>query len=381
MSRPHKHIMIVAGEASGDMHAAHLVDEIKKLDPSITFSGLGGTKMKESGVELYEDLTRLAVVGFWEIWTHYTDIKRIFNLIVEKVQTTQTKSVILVDYPGFNLLLAKQLKKLNVQVLYYISPQVWAWKKSRVKTIKKYVDKMFVLFKFEKEFYAKFDVDVELVGHPLVDTITLSSSKNEILSSLGFSQEKLTIGILPGSRQKEINTLLPIMLEACQIIYDTHPQAQFMIIKAPTIERTHMEKLSSHVHFPLRIIEEKRYDSINASDLCIVASGTATLETGLLEKPMVVVYKTSFLTWLLAKMFIKIPDIGLVNVVAEKRIVPECIQFQATGKNIAKELMDIYSDKIKIADIKAGLQNLKNLLGEPEASRRAAEKILNHLYL
>jgi len=369
----------VAGEASGDMHGAHLVDAIKSLSPSISFSGLGGPKMKLSGVELYDDLTQIAVVGFWEVAKHYRDIKKAFNLIIKKIETTRPDAVILIDYPGFNLRLARELKKRNIQTIYYISPQVWAWKKNRVYFIQKYINKMLVIFEFEKDFYSKFGIDVQFVGHPLVDTIKIKTEKNDLLAAVSLPDNILTIGLLPGSRQKEVEVLLPVMLSAAEILKREFPSIQFLIIKAPSIEKSSIEKALGHSSLHYRIVERDIYDGINACDLCLVASGTATLEVAIMQKPMVIVYKTSLFTWLLAKVFVKIENIGLVNVVAGKRIVPECIQFQATGQRIAQELKEIFTDEVKIAEIKTELKKVKESLGESNASQRAAQEILNTL--
>lgn len=376
MAEENKHLILIAGEASGDMHAAHLVQEIKRLDPQITFSGLGGLKMQAQGVELYQDLTKIAVVGFVEVIKHYQEIKKAFHLILNKIKERQPLAVILIDYPGFNLRLAKELKKRNVKVIYYISPQVWAWKADRVLLIKKYIDKMLVLFQFEKDFYARFDVKVDFVGHPLIDIMDVKTSREEFLQSHGLKHNKLTIGILPGSRQKEIQTLLPMMLEAADILAQEFPKIQFLLVKAPSIDQSLIKKYSPKAPARWKIIEQQTYEAIHACDLVMVASGTATLETAILQKPMVIIYKTSFFSWLLAKMFVKIPDIGLVNVVAGKRIVPECVQFQATGKKIAEELKSIFTNEPKIADMKFNLKRVKELLGPAGASRRAAEQIL-----
>ena len=375
-SKP-KHFILVAGEASGDLHGAHLVEAIKSLSPSTTFSGLGGEKMKSSGVELYGDLIQMAVVGFWEVLKHYGEIKKIFHLILKKIDSINVDAVILIDYPGFNLRLAKKLKQRNIKVIYYISPQVWAWKKNRVHFIKKHVDQMLVLFPFEVDFYAQFGIDVHCVGHPLIDTIQINTPKERFLPSLSLPAETLTIGILPGSRQKEIEVLLPIMLSAAKILVKTFPEIQFLILKAPTISRSLLEHYLNGSTLTYRIVDEDTYNGINACNLCMVASGTATLEVAILQKPMVIVYKTSLFTWLLAKLFVKIKDIGLVNVVAGKRIVPECVQYQATGTKIAKELTDIFTNELKIAEIKINLKGVKESLGLSGASRRAAEEILN----
>jgi len=371
--------MIIAGEASGDMHAADLVKAIKTLDPNITFSGLGGPKMHNAGVELYEDLTKIAVVGFAEVIKHFQDFLSIFDAFLKRVDELNPSAVILVDYPGFNLRMAKELKKRNIKVIYYISPQLWAWKENRIKSIKECIDKMLVLFAFEKEFYAKRGVDVEFVGHPLIDQIKVEIPREQLLESLDFDKNYPVIGILPGSRRKEVEKLLPPMLEAAKILHEGNPNLQFLIMKAPTIRINFLKDYSGIHSLPLHIIPDRTYDGINACDLCMVASGTATLETAILNKPMVVVYKTSLPTYWLAKSFVKIPNIGLVNVVANKQIVPECIQNNAKGNKIAEELEEILKDNNKSASIKEELLKVKSTLGAPGASQRAAEKVLEEI--
>jgi len=377
-----KHIFIIAGETSGDMHAASLIEELKGLDSSLIFSGLGGPKMKAVGVDVYEDLTKIAVVGFWEVLKHYQDFKKAFDLILSKINEIKPGAVILVDYPGFNLRLAAVVKKKypDIKIIYYISPQVWAWKANRVKLIKRCVDKMLVLFQFEKDFYARFGMDVNFVGHPLVDEIKVSTSRKEFLEALGLEEHKLTIALLPGSRAKEVEALLPLMLEAAQLLNKELARVQFFVVRAPSIDKNFIDKyLEKFSHLPIKTIEDQHYDAIHASDAVLVASGTATLETAILQTPMVVIYKTSFLTWLLVKLFIKIPYIGLVNVVAGKRVVAECLQYGATPKNILHELKNILLNEARVESIKKELKKVKESLGSSGASRRAAQEILNYV--
>ena len=373
--------MIVAGEASGDLHGSHLVESLKKLQPEITFSGLGGPLLHKAGVELYEDLTRLAVVGFWEVLKHFKDFQRIFEMMLSKIKEAQPAAVILIDYPGFNLRLAREIKKAGIptKVIYYISPQVWAWKESRIKLIKKVCDHMLVILPFEKEFYARRGMNVEFIGHPLLDSIKITQPPEKFLVSRGLSAQQSTIGLLPGSREKEIERLLPVMLGAAQILYAQNNRLQFVLMQASSVSKSLIEKFTSRCSLPLKIIQDQTYDAINASNLCMVTSGTATLETAILQKPMIVVYKTSLLTWLLAKFLIKIPYIGLVNVVAGKKIVPECIQFEATPQKIAQEINLICTDERKMTEIKSELQKVKASLGNPGASRRAAEAVVKVL--
>lgn len=379
MEKSSNHIVIVAGEDSGDLHAALLVEALKELNPELTFSGLGGQKMHAAGVELYRDLTKLAVVGYWEVIKNYSKFKEIFDFILQKITDLQPAAVILVDYPGFNLRLAKKLHSLPTKVVYYISPQVWAWKTKRVHEIKQNVDRMLVLFEFEKNFYARFGLDVDFVGHPLVDTVRTTQSRSEYLKTLDLPEEKTTIGLLPGSRLKEIERHLPVMMETAELLHKELP-IQFLLIKAPSISRALLEDTVRKYNLELPIVEEDIYNAIGACNLCLVSSGTATLETAILGKPMVVMYKTSLPTWLLAKIFVKIPYISLVNVVAQKEVVPELIQYDASAQGLADAVKGIFADEIRIARMKDELKDMVDSLGTSPASRAAAEsvqKVLN----
>ncbi len=311
--------MVIAGEASGDIRAAELVSAIKFLSPNIEFSGVGGECMQKSGVELFENITSLAVIGIVEVLKNLGTIKKVFERVIFEVEAQMPDAVILVDYPGFNLRLAAELKKRSIKVIYYISPQVWAWREKRIEKIKKLVDRMIVLFPFEKDLYARYGMDVDYVGHPLVDEIKIQKSPTEVLKSIGLKiQGATTIGLMPGSRQKEVERHLPVMIEAAQELFKKDERRQFLLLKASTIK---MDFLKKHlpINLPIKIFEGSSYDGINAMNAAIVASGTATLETALLEKPMVIIYKTSWPTYVIAKSVIKIPYIGLVNVVAGKK--------------------------------------------------------------
>lgn len=373
-----KHIIIVAGETSGDMHAARLVQEIKKQNPFVTFSGWGGPMMQQSGVSLYEDITPLAVIGFIEVFRYFQEFKRIFNNILKQIKIIQPDMVILVDYPGFNLRLAREIKDMGImtRIVYYISPQVWAWKEGRVKLIKEVVDRLLVILPFEKDFYKQRGFErVEFVGHPLIDHVKPTQEPAAYLHTLGLDPLKYTISLLPGSRQQEVDQLLPVFLEAAQMLYNDNQQLQFLLIKAPNVDRRMMNELIQMIRVPIRVVTENGYDAIHASQLCLVASGTATLEVALLEKPMIILYRTSFLTWLIAKAMIKVPYIGLTNLVAGKKIVPELIQNQANSPRLKKEVQALYTNEIKLAEMKSGLKNVKTLLGGSGASRLAAEQI------
>lgn len=374
-----KHIVIIAGESSGDLHGAHLVAALKEKDPFLEFSGLGGPKMQEAGVELDVDMMSLAVVGFVEVLKNYTQFKKIFNDILKKIAERKPAAVVLIDYPGFNLRLAKEIKKLGIKVIYYISPQVWAWKENRVEQVHEYIDRMMVLFEFEKTFYAKHNITVDFVGNPLLDEVIVSQSKDKFLKEIGFDDYKMTIGLLPGSREREVDNLLPIMLKTAAILKNEFPMLQFLIVRAPSIEHDQIRKHLDDVSLPLRIVDGNTYNSVNACDICIVASGTATLECALLEKPMAIIYKTSYITWALAKFFVKIKNIGLVNIVAQDRIVPEFLQSKANPILIASELKSIFTNEVAIAKMKAKLRTIRAALGSGGASQRAADVILEEI--
>lgn len=378
MDKPSNHIVIIAGEDSGDLHAALLVEALKDLNPELTFSGLGGPKMRAAGVDIHTDFTKMAVVGYWEVLKNYGKFREIFHFILDKITEIKPAAVILVDYPGFNLRLAKKLAPLSTKVIYYISPQIWAWKTKRVYDIKATVDRMLVLFEFEKKFYAKFGIDVDFVGHPLVDTVHADRPRKEILEKSNLHQEKTTIGLLPGSRIKEIERHLPVMVEAAEILHKELP-VQFVMIKAPSISRSLIDDILGQSSLDIPVVEEEIYNTVNACDLCLVSSGTATLEVAILGKPMVVMYKTSLPTWLLAKIFVKIPHISLVNVVAQREVVPELIQYDATPQAMADKVKEFFADEIRIARMKEELKDVVDSLGTSPASRAAAESVLKTL--
>ncbi len=365
--------MVIAGEASGDMRAAGLVAALKELSPPLRFSGIGGDCMRAQGVELFEDITSLAVIGIVEVIKHFDRIKKVFELTLAQIDTHKPDAVILVDYPGFNLRLAREIKKRGIKVIYYISPQVWAWREKRVELIKTVVDRMIVLFPFETATYAKYGMTVDYVGHPLVDEVKPTRSQDEVLKSIGLTVSKTTIGLMPGSRAKEISRHLPVMLEAAQQLFNANRERQFILLKASTIDITQLQScLYLYKHLPLKIFDGNTYDGINAMDAAIVASGTATLEVALLKKPLVVIYKTSWITYAIAKAVIKIPYISLVNIVAGKKIVEEFIQNDASAQKLTEGLEEALHNPKLIDE----LSRVKELLGSSGASYKAANVVL-----
>ncbi|MBF0123017.1 MAG: lipid-A-disaccharide synthase [Candidatus Omnitrophica bacterium] len=378
MDRTPQKILIVAGEESGDMRAAPLVRAIHTYAPDIRFIGIGGERLRQAGVATFADINELAVIGFTEVLIHYPRIKRIFDMTVKKLQEERPDAVLLVDYPGFNLRLAEKAKKLGIKVIYYVSPQVWAWKESRVKLIKRVVDRMIVLFPFEKEFYAKHGYEVDFVGHPLVDENRADKGASDFLKSIGLNDKAPTLALLPGSRNKEVSRHLPPMLEAAILLKKDHPKLQIILLQAKNLNKEIFDKPLKKAPHGL-IVSRDYYNALNAADLCVVASGTATLETGILGKPMAVIYKTSWLTFLIARLVIRIPYISLVNIVAGKKIVEELLQQHANPKKIAKVIDDFLRNPEKARATRKELAGLKTKLGSPGASQRAAKIILTEL--
>ena len=372
-------LMILAGETSGDLQASNLIKSLKQINPHIEIFGMGGKKMQAEGAEIIHDITDLAVVGFFEVLKHLVTFKKIFNDLENLLETRKPDAVILVDYPGFNLRFAKKAKEKNIPVIYYISPQIWAWGENRIHEIKKCVDKMIVIFGFEENLYKEAGVKVSFVGHPFLDIVKPEWKKEETIKITHMKHDSIKIGLMPGSRKKEIEKHLPSILRACEIIKNKIPNAEFIISRIKEIDQNLYDKIVRRSKIKVHSLENKPYEVMDIADLVIVSSGSATLEVAIMEKPMVVIYRTSFLTWLIAKNLIKIQDIGLVNIIAGQRIVPELVQFDVTPENIAKESLAIMNDHKKIHEIKENLRKVKSKLGETGASSRAAHVIYKFL--
>ena len=385
-----KKIMIIAGETSGDFHSSSLIRALKKINPGIEIAGIGSQRMREAGAKLLFDTSELSIIGFTGVLANLRKIKKVFNGLLDAIDERPPDAIVLVDYPGFNLKLAREIKKRQIPVIYYISPQVWAWWKGRIKTIRRFVDKMIVVFKFEEALYRDSGVDVSFVGHPLLDTAYPATLREDFLNKSGLSPRRQTIGLVPGSRKMEVERILPILLESARLIKEKSPETQFALLKAPGLPGEVFASViarSAAIASPLRgsqqaaqspavtLCENRTYDFLNACDFALVASGTATLETAIMQKPMAVVYKVSFLNWLIARALIKLPFIGLVNVVAGKKIVPEFVQYKAKPRLIAEKALEILGDRERLTKVKADLEKVRQGLGTPGASRRAAEII------
>ncbi len=367
-----KMIMIVAGEASGDLHGARLVKTMREKDPGLTFCGIGGRQMRNAGVELVADVTDMAVVGLTEVFHRLFGILKVMREMKQRLRQEKPRLLILIDYPDFNIPLAKTAKELGIPVLYYISPQVWAWRLGRIKTIKRCVSKMLVILPFEERIYRSAGVDVLYVGHPLLDVVNDIGPREDILKRLGLDARIKTVAILPGSRHSEVVKLLPVMLEAAEIISRGREPVQYLLPLASTLDAAFVEEIIGRRRVPVKIVSEHIYDAIASADVAMVASGTATLETALLNTPMVIIYKMSPLTYAIARMVIRVKNIGLVNIIAGKTIVPELIQGEATSEKLAAGIKAMLNDPARRETIKNDLGTIREKLGKPGAAQRAA---------
>lgn len=367
-----KKILIIAGEASGDLHGSNLVKAMKEQDPTLIFYGVGSRNMRAAGVNLLADASEISVVGATEVVTHIGAICRVYAKLRQFLRKERPDLLILIDFPDFNIFTGKAARKLGVPVLYYISPQVWAWRKGRIKTLAKLVTAIMVVFPFEVDLYRNAGVDVRFVGHPLADVVKSDYTREESRDVLGIARGRRTVALLPGSRKNEIMHLLPDMLKAATILLGRFPDAQFVLPVAPTLAHDLVERYVAESGVPVRIIDGKVYDVLRASDAAIVTSGTATLETGLMAVPMVIVYRISGLSYLIGRMFIRVKHIGLVNIVAGRTVVPELIQDDVTPERIAGAIGTLLADRDKHRQVETDLRQVRALLGEGGASSRAA---------
>ena len=369
---------IIAGEASGDLHASNLMKEMKRLDSSAEFRCWGGDLMEAQGGKLVKHYRDLAFMGFAEVIANLRPILNNIKFCKQDILDYKPDALVLVDYPGFNLRIAEFAKNAGLKVFYYISPQVWAWKKNRVYKIRKFVDKMFVILPFEKDFYKRFEMDVEFVGHPLLDMIeNLPSNDAKKFRSYNNLSEKPIIAILPGSRKQEIKKMLSIMLS----VVPYFPNFQYVVAGAPSIEAEFYENYIEDANVSL--IQGKTHNLLQNSYAALVTSGTATLETALFEVPEVVCYKGSFISYQIAKRVIDqsiIKFISLVNLIMDKEVVKELIQSDLNAKNLKIEFEKITTNKLHQAKLMSEYKSLKQKLGGGGASRKTAEGIINLLH-
>jgi lipid-A-disaccharide synthase len=374
-----KKLMIIAGEASGDLHGASLIKEIKNLDNGIEIHGIGGDKMIEAGMNAEYHIKDMAFLGFAEVIKHIPFIKKVQKRLLEIVKEKNIDSIILIDYPGFNLSIAKKFKKLKKKLIYYISPQIWAWGKGRIQKIKKIIDKMIVIFPFEDEMYKSAGIDSEYVGHPLIDRINnyQFQSEEELFDNLNLEKDKEILLLMPGSRKQEIIKIFPECIKAADKLSNEF-NLQVVVACSENID----EKIFDYYKnsFSFKVIKNMNYDLLKHSHFGIIKSGTSTIEAGVFQLPFIVVYNTSRLTYLIGKSLIKVNNIAMANIVAGETIVPELIQDDVHEQKIISESRKILLNSLLYHSVKNKLRIIKEKLQGGNPSKRAAEIIFNTLY-
>jgi len=372
MERQPQKILVVTGEASGDHHGALVIRALRQIAPSIQVTGIGGDELAREGMRLLLHSRELAVLGLSEVLWRAGKVLGAYRILKKEI-LKKPSLLMLIDYPEFNLRIAALARRHNVPVFYYISPQLWAWRQGRAKKIARLVNRMAVIFPFEAQFYEKFGLDARFVGHPLLDQDIRLQSRAEALKTLNLAEQRPIIGLLPGSRQNEIKRLFEPMLGAARRIREQFPGAQFIVPLAQGISREDIQARADRAGVAARIVTDSFYQALAVCDLALVASGTATLQTALMQKPMIILYRVSLPTYLAGRMLIRIPWIGLANIVAGKKVVPELIQHEVTPERIAREACSMLGDPARMNGIQAALSAIKASLGRPGASQRVAQ--------
>ena len=367
--------MISCGEPSGDLYAGALAVEIRRRQPDAAIFGLGGQRMMAGGGELLADYRGISVTGIFEAIRVLPRSLATFNRLVDAARTEKPNALVLIDFPDFNFRLAAAIKKLGVPIIYYISPQLWAWRQSRMNVMKRLVDRVLVIFPFEEKIYRDAGVPVEFVGHPLVDLARAQEPRESFLRELGLDGTRPIVALLPGSRPNEVERLLPVISEAVAKITRDLPQAQFVLARAPSLEDRIFSSVRWHGATPVEVLA-RTDDVLAIADVAITASGTATVQAALHGRPMVVVYRLSPLTYKLGRPFLLVEHVAMVNLIAGRRIVPELIQDDCTAENIAIETLKLLTNREWADHTRRALEEVRAKLGGPGASGRAAEAVL-----
>lgn len=372
-------ILVVAGEASGDTHAAELVAALQALRPDLTFFGMGGTRLAARGVELLYDAREVSVMGITEVLPRLPRILSILQGLSTAAAERRPDCAILVDIPDFNLRLAEKLKALGVPVAYYVSPMIWAWRRGRVRTIKRLVDRMLCILPFEEDFYREAGVPARYVGSPVVEQVPPLRTPAEFRELLGLKPDAPTLALLPGSRMSEIRRILPAMVGAAKRLAAERPGLQVVVPVAPTIPREEVLSRFEGSGVSPVLVEGRAPEVVGASDTAVVASGTAVLEAGLMQRPLVVVYRVSLITYLVGRLMLKVAFVSLVNLLAGRRVVPELLQGDMTPERIADEVRRVWVPGPPREEMVQGLAEVRGRLGEVGAAHRAAETVLELL--
>lgn len=369
-------ILIVAGEASADLHAARALEELRRMRPELRAFGVGGPRLRAVGLEALAPAEDISVMGIAEVLPRIPRILGILRALAHAAAERRPKAALLVDLPDFNLRLAAKLKKLGIPVVYYVSPSIWAWRQGRAKKIAKIVDRMLCILPFEERFYEGTGVSARFVGHPFAEKPP-PASREAYRTELGLPQARTTIALVPGSRPSELQRLLPPMLDAAERLKASHPDAQFVVPVAPTLARATLEPyLAVHAALAVTLVDGRTEEVVGASDAALVKSGTSTLESALMLRPMVVVYKLSWLSYLVGRLLVRLAHFALVNILAGRGLVPELLQGEASPERMAAEIERLLGNAGAREAQLAGLREVRASLGEPGAARRVAEEVV-----
>jgi lipid-A-disaccharide synthase len=366
-------LLISCGEASGDLYAAELVRHLAPLNPGLTVFGLGGDRLAAQGAHLLAHARELAVVGLLEVVTHLRRIRRVFHRVLDEADRRRPDVAVLIDYPDFNLRLARQLARRGIPVVYYVSPQVWAWRRGRLRDIRDTVARMIVIFPFEEPLYREAGIPVSFVGHPLVDLVQGTMDRSGVLRGLELDPERPMIALLPGSRAQELAHHLPRMAAAVRLLHQRRPDLQFALALAPSLDAARAGAALDGL--PVRVVAGRTHDVLASCTAAVVASGTATVEAALLRAPMVVVYHLSRITYLLGRRFVRVPHFAMVNLIAERKVATELIQDDFTPERTADEVLGLVEDAPRRQRMLEGLDEVRRRLGAPGASARAAAEV------
>jgi lipid-A-disaccharide synthase len=365
--------MIVTGEASGDLHGGNLIRAARQLDPELSFFGVGGRCMAEAGCEILIPGEELSVMGLVEVIGHFPVLYRAFQRLKAILHGTERPHLLItIDFPDFNLRLAKEAKKAGIPVLHYVSPQVWAWRRGRVKKIARVVDRLAAILPFEPAYYQGEDIEVEYVGNPLVDEAHVSLGRDDFLGRLGIDPLDPVIGLFPGSRRNEVRFILETILDAAELILQHNPRTRFLLPVASTLTDALFEEKLAERDLPVTLIHDSLYDTANACDAVLCVSGTVTLQTALVGTPMAILYKMAPLTYAIGRRLVRVENVGLANIVAGERVVREFIQDEATPAALAAEILHILDDGDYNAKIRRGLAGIQKKIGDPGCSHRVA---------
>jgi len=371
-----KHITIITGEVSGDLYGALLAEQLKDFDPSVRITGIGGERMRACGVETFLDSNELSVVGFWEAIVRLPKLRKALEATKRRLSKQRPDLLILIDYPGFNLRLAEFARKRGIKVMYYVSPQVWAWGRNRINLIKKNVDKMVVILPFEVDLYHRAGVDVTYVGHPLLDVVRTEMDRQQFFDLLSIPEGMRLVALFPGSRLNEVTRHMEPLLKTVPIVRRNLQDVEFVVATLPNFEGL-IKEIITRTGESVHILTDNRYEALKHSDVAIVCSGTVTLEAALLDTPAIVIYRLALFSWAVGKMVVKVPYISLTNLVAGSKVIPEYVQDAVNPKTLASETISLLTNENRRRKMLEHLKLVRDRLGPPGASRRTAELALS----